>query len=255
MLKKWLRSPLVTAALFVVAAGLILFGGIRGVQAAPRIQSTWFGAEVELDDIDVALTEQSGTEEEARTVHGDDSLLSAKDKDGKLLVLGSDAEFVVGKKYAEKLAVRNTVNANNNAGGADGKAGDQLIKQYVRVTVYKYWTKKNADNKYVKAPELDPSKIELEWDLSNGWSIDDRSTTAERTVLYYADILNPGEDSSAFTKTIRIDSSALNDASYKNARFQVEAVVDAVQTHNGADAMMSAWGNNDMITVGADAED
>ena len=255
MLRKWLRSPLVTAALFVVAAGLILFGGIRGVQAAPRIQSTWFGAEVELDDIDVTLIEQSGKEESPRPVHGDDALLSAKDEKEKLLLLGDDSEFTVGKKYVEKLAVRNTVNTNNNAGGADGNAGDQLIKEFVRVTVYKYWTTKDADGNYVKAPQLDPSKIEIGWDTSSGWSIDDRSTTAERTVLYYADILEKGKDTNAFTKSIRVDSSVLDDAAYKDARFQIEAVVDAVQTHNGKDAMMSAWGNNDMITVGADADE
>ena len=38
-------------------------------------------------------------------------------------------------------------------------------------------------------------------------------------------------------------------------KFRIRATVDAVQTHNGADAMMSAWGNNDMITVGDDAEE
>lgn len=247
MLRKWLRSPLVTAALFVVAAGLILFGGIRGVQAAPRIQSTWFGAEVELDDIDVALIEQSANDDAYAERHGDDVLLTTLLKDKE--------EFVIGKKYDKyHLAVRNTVNNNNNAGGADGNAGDQLIKQFVRVTVYKYWTTKDADGNYIKAPQLDPSKIDIAWDESNGWKIDGRSTTDERTVLYYAKILQPGEDSSAFTKSIRVDSSVLDNAAYKDARFQINAVVDAVQTHNGADAMMSAWGNNDMITVGADAE-
>ena len=252
MLRKWLRSPLVTAALFAVATGLILFGGIRGVQAAPRIQSTWFGAEVELDDIDVALTEQSANDSAPNEKHGDDVLLTTLLKDGE--------EFVVGKKYNDyRLAVRNTVNDNNNEGGADGNAGDQLIKEYVRVTVYKYWTTKDASGNYVKAPELDPSKIEVGWDTTNGWSIDDRSTTAERTVLYYADILYTGEDTTPFTKSIRVDSSVLDDAAYKDARFKIEAVVDAVQTHNGKDAMMSAWGvdveGQNLITVGNDAEE
>lgn len=263
MLKRWLRSPLVVTVLFAVAAGLILFGGIRGAQAALRIQSEWFGAEVVLDDIDVALTEQSGREEKARLVHGEESLLSQV-KDGKLVFLGDDDEFAIGRKYVEKLAVRNTRNSKNNAGGADGNAEDQLIKEYVRVTVYKYWEKKNSKGTYVKDPSLDSKYIKVEWNTNDsGWAIDDLSTTDERTILYYDSIVkavnesdDPSEDTEPFTKSIRIDSTILdadNLEDYRDARFKIEAVVDAVQTHNGKDAMMSAWGNN-LIAVGDDAE-
>ena len=246
MLKKWLRSPLVTAALLVVSVGFIVYGGIHGAQAALTITSKWFGAEVVLDDIDVALTEQSANDSEPSKKHGDDDLLTTLLKNGE--------EFVVGRKYDNyRLAVRNTANDKNNQGGADGNAGNQLIKEYVRVTVYKYWTKKDAEGNYVKAPELDPKKIDLVWDTSSGWSIDEDSTTDERTVLYYSEILYKDKDTTPFTKSIRVDSSVLDDDAYDGARFKIEAVVDAVQTHNGKDAMMSAWGNN-LIAVGDDAE-
>lgn len=247
MLKKWLRSPIVTGVLFVIAAGLILFGGIRGVQAAPRIQSEWFGAQVELDDIDVALTEQCGGEDSPRLVHGAGNLMKEEN------FLPEGEKFKPGMAYTERLAVRNTQNAENNQGGSDG---NRIIKEYVRVTVYKYWTKTDKKTgKVSKAPELDPAKIKINFVTDGGWTIDSESTTAERTVLYYANILEPQQDSTEFTDTVTVDGSVLDDSAYKNATFHIEAIVDAVQTHNGKDAMMSAWGKNNMITVGADAEE
>lgn len=247
MLKKWLRSPLVTGALFVVALGLILFGGIRAIQAAPRILSNWFGAQVELDDIDVAIVEQAG--DNASLVHGDDALFTG------LLGEGEDA-ITPGIAYPEKLAVRNTLNDKNNAGGDDGV---RIIQEYVRVTVYKYWTRTDPETGEVtKATDLDPSLIDLKFVTDNGWSIDADSTTDERTVLYYASIVPPQGDTTNFIESIRIDSKVMENKKvtkqYKGATFKVEVVADAVQTHNGKDAMKGAWGKNDMITVGADAE-
>lgn len=244
MLKKLLRSPLATIGLFVAAAVLIGFGGINTVRAAPAITSTWFGAQVELDDIDVALTEQSDGEESPRVVHGDDTLLT--------LLVPEGEEFTIGKTYVEKLGVFNTQNALNNNGVVED--GSRIIKEYVRVTVYKYWTRTDEDGTTTKATDLDPAKIKLNFVTNNGWSIDSSASTPERTVLYYATIVDPQGYTTNFTDTLTIDSSVLDDEAYKDAEFRIEAVVDAVQTHNGSDAMMSAWGNNSMITVGADSE-
>ncbi len=255
MLKNLLRSPLATIGLFVVAAVLIGFGGINAVRAAPSIQSTWFGAQVELDDIDVALTEQSAGEDSPRVVHGDDALLTLMVPDGE--------EFTIGKTYDEKLGVLNTQNGLNNNGVVDD--GSRIIKEYVRVTVYKYWTRTDENGKTVKATDLDPAKIKLNFVEGDGWTID-RSAPGfggraedynggkgERTVLYYSSIVEPGKSTTNFTDRLSIDSSVLDEDKYKDATFRIEAVVDAVQTHNGSDAMMSAWGNT-MITVGADSE-
>ncbi len=260
MLKNLLRSPLATIGLFVVAAVLIGFGGINAVRAAPSIPSTWFGAQVELDDIDVALTERCGkteasvSNEDARPVHGKGALLQ------KELLLADQSiesgDIVIGKKYDEILGVRNTKNSLNNDGGDDG---ERIIKEYVRVTVYKYWVRIDENGNEVKATDLDPDYINLHFvtdndDPSSKWSEDDSAHTSERTVLYYADIVNPSESTEPFTDTLSIDSDVLKHDEYKDATFRIEAVVDAVQTHNGSEAMMSAWGNNSMITVGADSE-
>ena len=259
MLKKWLSSPAVTTVLFVLAAGLILFGGINGAQAAPRILSTFYGAQVELDDIDVALTETNTDviPSQAIEVHGDGTADDHVPLLQNLVPEGED--FQVGRTYTEKLAVRNTQNAKNDEGTT---SEGRIIKEYVRVTVYKYWVRKNADGTFTKALDLDPDYIKLHFVTDNGWTEDKDSSTSERTVLYWGDIVYPmgneeglPSDTDYFTDTLTIDPAAIKNPAYKNAIFRVEAVVDAVQTHNADDAMMSAWGKNNMINVGSDAED
>lgn len=265
MLKKLLRSPLATIGLFVAAAVLIGFGGINTVRAAPAITSTWFGAQVELDDIDVALTERNDENADWRRVHDD----KEPDNNSPLLteLIPDGKEFTIGRTYTEELGVLNTQNALNNNGVVDD--GSRIIKEYVRVTVYKYWTRTNEQGETIKATDLDPAKIKLNFVEGNGWTIDrsapgfgvDASReygynggTGERTVVYYSSIVDPQGYTTNFTDTLTIDSSVLDEDKYKDATFHIKAVVDAVQTHNGSDAMMSAWGNNSMITVGADSE-
>jgi hypothetical protein len=120
----------------------------------------------------------------------------------------------------------------------------------VRVTVYKYW--EDADGAFIPITTLDPSLIEIEWDESNGWKVDKAASTTERTVLYYSGTIAPGESTPAFTKSVTISGDVLTSVSkaageddtfdYEGVTFRVKAVADAVQTHNGDDAMKSAWG-------------
>ena len=237
MLNKLLRSRFAPVVLFALAAGLILFGGVNGVAAAPAIQSQWFGAQVELNDIDVALIENGAQVHGDGTAEGDLPLFTSLLKEGE--------KFKVGNTYATELAVRNMHNSLNN-----GVDGERIIDEYVRVTVYQYWEKKDADGKWVKAPELDPALIKIGWKTDDGWTIDnsDGSNTSERTVLYYSKVLGTDEktrDSSPFATSLTIDGSVASNADYYGARFVVRAVVHAVQTHNADDARMSAWGQID----------
>ena len=117
---------------------------------------------------------------------------------------------------------------------------------------------------------MKPSYIELNLLTgNNGWIVDKKASTSERTVLYYADILNaatetaPGEITNPFTNFISIspevgkkvietiekeveDGKEYQTISmkyeYDNYKFVVEVEVDAVQTHNAVDAIKSAWG-------------
>ena len=61
------------------------------------------------------------------------------------------------------------------------------------------------------------------------------------------DVLQEGDETTPCVNGITIDSSVATAMSggsyqYKGVKFNVKAVADAVQTHNGEQAMQSAWG-------------
>jgi len=160
-------------------------------------------------------------------------------------LLAEDESLVLGKTYDEVLVVENS--------GA--------IDTYVRVILTKSWKDANG----VKDPTLSPELIRLNM-LSgeNGWILDEEASTAERTVLYYSNVLPVGSSTSAFADSIQIDpaigTKVIKTESISNGiagetlktvtyvheydgyTFCVEAEVDAVQTHNAAAAIKSAWG-------------
>lgn len=225
MLKKFFSSPIVSGIALALAVGLILFGGINGVQAAPRIVSADYRAEVVLTNIETALVENGGIAEGEEDLLGMERFRKPN---------GIDAEghgFKIGYTYDEKLSVRNV----------------GTIPQYVRVSVYKYW--QTADGKRV---DLSPELIKLGFVTDGGWTIDEAASTRERTVLYYAKPIKPGEDTTLFMNTLRIDPAVVTAVAeladgnegykYEGVDFKIKATVDAVQTHNANDAMMSAWG-------------
>lgn len=218
-MKKHLSTPVATVALFALAVLLLGFGGINAIQAAPRIESTDYRAQVQLSNINVAIVENGSVVED----------------DGELLTKLAGADFRLGKKYDEVLSVRNTPNDND----AEEDAG---IPEYVRVSVYRYWTDDTG-----KAVNLDPSLIRLNFLTDDGWTIDEAASTPERTVLYYAEPLEVGKETPAFADALTVDSAvatAVANGSYQydNVSFHVKVSADAVQTHSGEEAMVSAWG-------------
>ena len=243
MINKWLRSSIAPVVLFALAAALIGFGGINAVLAAPRIQSGWYGGEAQLNDIDVMLTENG---KQVHLIEGDGKteipLLQnlLKDEEGNPLkdADGEELKFQIGATYPEALGVTNTRNALN-----PGFDGERIIDEYVRVTVYQYWTRKNDEGKDVKAVDLNPAYIELNFVEGDNWTIAEKaSENSERTVLYYKPVVPIDGETDTFTDTLRINPAVLTEAGYKDATFHIEAVVDAVQTHSGEQAMRSAWG-------------
>ena len=146
------------------------------------------------------------------------------------------------KDYEEKLSVQNSGSIDN----------------YVRVTLRKSWQDEEG-----KKTNLSPELIELDVIEGNGWVVDDSASTEERTVLYYTGILPVGAETPAFTESISIDpiigtkviktvegGVVTYEHEYNGYKFVVEADVDAVQTHNAADAIKSAWGVD--VAVSAD---
>lgn len=218
MFKKALRSPIVTAVLVACAVALIGFGGVGAATAAPRIESRQFGAQVELSSIKTALVENE-------EIVDDGALLGGLVPDGQ--------KFQVGKAYDEVLKVENT----------------GTIDEYVRVSVYRYWVDK--DGNQIKDTKLRPEFIELNFVEGDGWTIDDEASTEERTVLYYSKPIAPGERTSEFLDKLSVSlqtTAAITNidgksiSKYEGVTFRLEAVADAVQTHNGTQAMTGAWG-------------
>lgn len=227
--------------LLIAAAVLLIASTVGSTQAALTYYSENYSAEVTVSNIGVSLLE-NGKQVSRRNYIENDSWDQVS---GKLLtkLLAENEELVLGKTYAEELKVENSGS----------------IDSYVRVIVRKSW----QDAEGVKDTKLSPELIGLNFVTENGWVIDESASTAERTVLYYTGILAAGATTPVFTDTLRIDpaiatkivetvdTDVINDKEYKTITyvyeydgytFNIEAEVDAVQTHNAEAAIKSAWG-------------
>ncbi len=239
------RGGFLTIALFAVAATLLTFSVVGSSQAALNYFSDTYGATVSMQDIGVTLTE-NGDPVSYRNYMKDsnadtEALNWDESGEGELLgnMVAEGEEIKLGKYYAEPLAVTNTGSIN----------------EYVRVSVYKYWANANGE----KQPDLDSDLIELDIPADSGWSVE--STTEERTILFYELPLEPGDTSNNFLNGITLDAMGIEskvdhinvtqngnqtvfetEYTYNGCQFVLKVNVDAVQTHNAADAMRSAWG-------------
>ena len=265
-LKKWITSPIATVILFVAAAGLLLFSTIGGARAAFLAISETYTGQVEMYDIGVSLLEKSAHDEQPKEVAHRNYIKNSQDEwdetKGVLLsnLLATGEEFVPGKEYTEELSVANT----------------GTINEWVRVTIYKYWTDPQGNKVFTDSnakgestPGLAPSLIKLTpanvdtGDGSGAWILDTEasSQTEERTVYYYNKLLNSGTDttSTPLTSTLSVDPSVAKKVTqttaddgktivtsydYDGWRFCIEATVDAVQERNAVDAIKSAWGRD-----------
>lgn len=213
--------------LLIAAAVLLVASTVGSTQAALTYYSENYSAEVTVSNIGVGLLENGSQVGE--------ELLAG--------MLAEGEELVLGKTYSEELSV-----VNNGS-----------IDSYVRVIVKKSW--QDADG--VKDTKLSPNLIDLNFVTGNGWVIDESASTAERTVLYYTAVLPVGATTPDFTDALRIDpaiatkivetvdTDVVGGKEYKTITyvyeydgytFNVEAEVDAVQTHNAEAAIKSAWG-------------
>ena len=167
---------------------------------------------------------------------------------GELLGHLQDEQIVPGKSYEEAISV-----SNNGS-----------IDSYVRVILNKSWT----DDKGNTDTNLSPALIDLNFTEGSGWIVDEDASTAERTILYYTEILSVGETTPALSDMIRIDPTVADKVeettstdengyktitftyAYDGYTFELGAEVQAVQTHNAQDAIKSAWG----VDVGVAAD-
>ena len=231
MRKRKKRIPKKSILLLSAAVLLLLGSTIGSTRAALTYYSENYVAGMELSSIGVSLLE-NGEVVSSRDYKGNGAWEG--EADGVLLngFLKEGEKIIPGKNYDEVLSVRNSGN----------------IDTYVRVIVTTNWLDKEGK----PATNLDPSLIKLNYE--NGWVKDEAASTTERTVLYYQGILTSGSEAT-FAKSLQIDpaicrklTQTVNDNvytytyEYDGYSFQIAAEVDAVQTHNAADAIKSAWG-------------
>jgi len=170
--------------LLAAAAVLLLASTVGSTQAALTYYSDNYSAEVNVSNIGITLLE-NGSEISHRDYLKDDNWDEVQ---GTLFanMLAEGEELVLGKSYPAALTVTNS--------GA--------IDTYVRVILTKSW----KDAQGVKNTSLSPDLIGLGLVTGdNGWVIDEASSTPERTILYYTEILPVGETTPAMTDLLRID--------------------------------------------------
>lgn len=239
-------SFLAKPVLLLSAAALLLLGSTVGsTRAALTYYSDNYTAEVSVSSIGVSLLENGEVISQRNYNHKNDEW---NETSGTLLkALAEEEAIVPGKTYNEAISV-------SNSGSIDS---------YVRVILTKSWMNKEG----VKDTSLSPDLIQLNFLTENGWIIDTESSTPERTVLYYANALSVGQSTPALSDTVKIDSSVAQKVTqtkrtengyevitttydYDGYYFQLEAEVDAVQTHNAEDAIKSAWGVDVSVSNG-----
>lgn len=236
MKKKKFPFRVTTAVLLSASAVLLIGSTVGSTRAALTYYSENYGAEVTVSNIGVSLLENG----ETVSRRDYDSNGEWNETSGALLADLQEETIVPGKKYDEALAV-------SNSGSIDS---------YVRVILNKSWT----DSEGSTDPNLSPELIDLNLLTDNGWIIDEDASTAERTILYYTNILPAGDTTPALSDTVRIDPAVADKVTeevttdengyktitftyaYDGYTFELEAEVNAVQTHNAQDAIKSAWG-------------
>lgn len=216
--KEFISRPVVIGLLFLMAVGLLMGTGIEGTRAVLSKQSSPFHTTMSVDSIDVALLENGKTVANNGYNGGSAS--------GTLSLPEIEGSLKLGYTYPEQIAASNT--------------GE--IPQFVRITIQKYWmTKENS-----KRVDLSPALIELKFN-ENGWIKDEKSSTDEREVYYYASVLDPGQSTSDLTSTLSVSPKVMSEKteenySYNDLKFCLEASVDAVQNRHAEEAIKSTWG-------------
>lgn len=161
--------------------------------------------------------------------------------------IDKDTKLVLGKEYKDNLSAYNSGETN----------------EYVRVTIYKYWTNKEGEKCTV-----DPDLIGLHLvGIGDVWTEDTASALEnnkagnieQRTVLYCRNLV-PAKASIPFADTLTIsdevkhldkitqvpkegnETEIITSYDYDGLTYHIDVEVDAVQEHNATAAIKSAWG-------------
>ena len=235
------KIPVVPTVLLSAAVLLLAGSTVGSTRAALTYFSENYSASVNISQIGVSI-EENGETVSSRDYAGNDQWSETSTSlFTNLLDTENGETLALGKKYDDSITIKNSGS----------------IDTFVRAVVTRSWKDKEGN----KDTSLDPDFIHLNFLTENGWQIDESASTPERTVLYYTNLLAPGQstpellgedalsiDRSVGTKVNQTETKTedgtviTTEYAYDGYSFQVEIEADAVQTHNAADAIKSAWG-------------
>ncbi|MCR5678470.1 MAG: hypothetical protein K6G13_10625 [Agathobacter sp.] len=242
---------------WLVISGMIMLGASLSGTAAAALNyySQNYIAQMDVKSIGVTLNENDKAISWRDYTHSNDTW---KEHNGDLLTnMLSDAgddQLILNKHYKEELSVTNS----------------GTIDEYVRVQLYHYWVTPTEDGELQKRTDLDPQDILIGYTGNEEWIEDTDSRTPEKSDWYYTKILTPGKTTSLLCDYIAINgkiaykvhetstteestdengvthkyTNIISTYDYDGTSFVLRADVDAVQTHNAKDAILSAWGVN-----------
>lgn len=242
-----------TLGLLAATLVLVLATGGMGARAALSIFSQDYNAEFEMDHLDVALIENGEVagEKDPQDLEKGQLLYHGHKDDGL-----QDGRLEPGRVYKEEIGARNLSDT----------------QEYVRMSIRAYWTYTDEKGNRVKDNELDPGLIELYYVDDAGkqsdyndsaWKLNAAETTTERKVYYLTDVLEGKKDSALLFNKFRVSDDIIKNVTietetikegdttqtiytyiydYDGYRACIEADVQSIQTHNGADAVTSLWG-------------
>ncbi len=218
------KYTLLATILAGAAALLLLAGSVGSAMAALTYYSEVYESPLAMREIGIQLYEGG----------------NAVDNHGALLqsLVPEGEQLVPGKKYEDNIDV-----ANNGE-----------IDEFIRVVIYRYWMDGNT-----KDQSLDPTLIKYE--MEDGWIYDAAQSTPEREVYYYSTAVSTGGVVDVISR-ISCDNAVLDYVSqtndgkgtittnylYDGKTMGLKIEASGVQTHNGADAILSAWGANVTVT-------
>ena len=251
-MKKIIKNPLIIFALGLI---IVSASGVGATRAAMKYSDANEKVSFETEKLYVDLQEDQGNGYVSVATTKTDS--NNEEKTGKLsLITVSNAitaedTLKIDKEYSEKVQIQNTSTGNYD--------------EYVRVMVRKSWIKSDG----TKDTRLDPSLIVLH--ITDNW-IEDLSEETEEGSVYYCKLPIAVDETVQFLDSISFDRDILNGVTvasvtgennivqniygYDGKTFEIEIRVDAVQTHNGVEAILGAWGadatldsNNNIVSI------
>ena len=232
-----------TLALIAAAILLFSFSGVMGARAALSTESEQITSNFGMSDLAVEMNENgkalNGSRDETTQLNLDNL---DKDSSGNIMIKP-------GKIYEEKITATNSSEHD----------------QYVRIIFKKYWSGDEG-----KDPSLTPDMIVLK--AGSGWKKSSKESANETETLYYTEKLPSGSESNPAITGIQISNKVLDaveikeesekvgnktiytyEYSFDGCAMVIEAELQAVQTHNAKDAIVSVWGN-DAPAVGGDGK-